>query len=76
MWAIIFPQPKKMHEKGGYYKEIRGKCTPQNCPQVVKWGLTPFSRAPAGVIVPIPEAAEILEERVVLVYHFITDEGV
>lgn len=23
-------------EKGGYCKKIRGKCTPQNCPQIVK----------------------------------------
>ena len=24
------------HEKGGYCKEIRGRCTPQNCPQIIK----------------------------------------
>lgn len=23
-------------EKGGYCKEIRGRCAPQNCPQIVK----------------------------------------
>ena len=24
------------HEKGGYCKEIRGRCAPQNCPQIIK----------------------------------------
>ena len=24
------------HEKGRYCKEIRGRCVPQNCPQIVK----------------------------------------
>jgi len=24
------------HEKGGYCKEIRGRCAAQNCPQIVK----------------------------------------
>jgi predicted ArsR family transcriptional regulator len=24
------------HEKGGYCKEIRGRCTPQNCPKIIK----------------------------------------
>ena len=24
------------HEKGGYCKEMRGSCVPQNCPQIIK----------------------------------------
>ncbi len=24
------------HEKGGYCKEIRGRCAPQNSPQIIK----------------------------------------
>ena len=24
------------HEKGGYCKEIRGRCAPRNCPQIIK----------------------------------------
>jgi hypothetical protein len=24
------------HEKGRYCKEIRGRCAPQNCPQIIK----------------------------------------
>ena len=24
------------HEKGRYCKEIRGRCTPRNCPQIIK----------------------------------------